>query len=283
VRILFLVARRVPAVPSPILVEAADRLSAAGHRVESLIAEESVWRPERLARDYDLVVLKSHTELAHSLAANLHGLGVAILNPYPSCAAVQDKLVAASRLAHAGVPTPASWTTGEPALLAEHIDRWPVIVKPHRGHRGADVRVVTGPDEMAALGPFDSPMIVQEWKQGPGVDLKVYVVGQDVFAVRKPFGPDSFTRPGVPVPVSAEVLGMALRCGRAFGLGLFGMDVIESAEGPFAVDVNYFPGYKGVPDAARHIAAYIDDYARGRRTLALPTLPTRPATLPLAS
>jgi hypothetical protein len=47
------------------------------------------------------------------------------------------------------------------------------------------------------------------------------------------------------------------------GLGLFGLDVIESDDGPFVVDVNYFPGYKGVPDAGALIADYIDAYAQG--------------------
>jgi hypothetical protein len=36
------------------------------------------------------------------------------------------------------------------------------------------------------------------------------------------------------------------------------------------VDVNYFPGYKGVPNAAGMIADYIDDYAKGKVTLTPP-------------
>jgi len=54
----------------------------------------------------------------------------------------------------------------------------------------------------------------------------------------------------------------ALAVGRALGLGQFGRDVIESDDGPVVVDVNYFPGYKGVPDAGAMIADYIDRYAR---------------------
>jgi MFS family permease len=48
--------------------------------------------------------------------------------------------------------------------------------------------------------------------------------------------------------------------------------VIESRDGPVVVDVNYFPGYKGVPDVAPLIATYIEDYAIGRHRLALPDL-----------
>jgi hypothetical protein len=48
------------------------------------------------------------------------------------------------------------------------------------------------------------------------------------------------------------------------------LDVIESPQGPYVVDVNYFPGYKGVPNAAAMIADYIDGYAQGRLTLRSP-------------
>ena len=101
-------------------------------------------------------------------------------------------------------------------------------------------------------------MLVQEHIPGPGEDLKVYVVGDQVFAVRKPFSETSFAVPGRPVRVDAEVRALALRAGRALGLGLFGLDVIESPDGPVVVDANYFPGYKGVPDAGRLIGEYID-------------------------
>ena len=73
----------------------------------------------------------------------------------------------------------------------------------------------------------------------------------------------------------AEDLGdLALRCGQAFGLGLYGMDLVETPSGPQVVDVNYFPGYKGVPDVAPRIAAYVERYARGRAALEPPTPPT---------
>jgi ribosomal protein S6--L-glutamate ligase len=76
------------------------------------------------------------------------------------------------------------------------------------------------------------------------------------------------------VPVEPEVRDAALKTGRALGLGLYGLDVIESSDGPYVVDVNYFPGYKGVPDAGALIADYIDDYARGAVTLPAPSVAT---------
>ena len=57
--------------------------------------------------------------------------------------------------------------------------------------------------------------------------------------------------------MSEEVRDIALRCGAAFGLGLYGLDLIETPRGPFVVDVNYFPGYKGLPDAAEAVADHV--------------------------
>jgi len=264
--------RRVPPVPSPVLVEVFELLSQRGFQVESGIAEELVVRPDRLAVDHDLYVLKSHTELSLSLAAVLDTQGARMLNPYRCCAATQDKIVAARRLHAAGVPAPRSWVTGDFSLLRSLLDETPLIVKPHRGHRGAGITVVKNASELASLTPTDTPMLVQEYVEGSGEDLKLYVVGEQVFAVRKPFSESSFTVAGRPVPVTSELREIALACGRVLGLGLYGLDLVDSRDGPLVVDVNYFPGYKGVPDVAPLIADYIEDYANGSESLSLPEL-----------
>jgi ribosomal protein S6--L-glutamate ligase len=279
VRLNFIVVRRVPPVPSAVLLEVFDILERRGFQVESGIPEESVARPDRLRIEHDLYILKSHTELALSVAGVFETLGARLLNPYPSCITTQDKIVASRRLRAAGVPVPRCWITGDLALLAPIAEETPLIVKPHRGHRGAGISVVRNPGELAELQLPDGPVLIQEHVAGSGEDVKVYVVGEDVFAVRKHFSPTSFTRPGRSCAVSPELREIALACGRTLGLGLYGLDALETDEGPIVVDVNYFPGYKGVSGVAPLIADYIEDYAHGRQELELPPLDT-PARLP---
>jgi len=170
------------------------------------------------------------------------------------------------------VPTPRSWVTGDYRLLEELVRDTPLVLKPYRGHRGAGIHVVHDRAQLAAVARSDDPMIVQEHLPGTGEDVKVYVVGQQVFAVRKEFSADSFAVPGRPSSVDGELRRIALKCGEALGLGLYGLDVIESPRGPVVVDLNYFPGYKGVPDVAPLIAEYIEDYALGGHSLELPPL-----------
>jgi ribosomal protein S6--L-glutamate ligase len=269
--------RRVPPVPSPVLIEVFAILERRGFRVGSSIAEERRWRSDRLVPHDDLYVLKSHTELSLSLAGAYHALGARLLNPYLSCLAAQNKIVAFRRLHAAGIPAPRTWTGSDPSLLRELLARGPLVVKPHRGHRGHGVHVIRNERDLALVPSAPTPWVIQEHAEGTGEDLKVYVVGDRVFAVRKPFSPDSFTRPGRPSPVSSEVRSIALRSGEAFGLGLYGLDMIEGPDGPVVVDLNYFPGYKGVSGVAPLIADYVEGFATGRISLEAKRL--RPAAL----
>jgi ribosomal protein S6--L-glutamate ligase len=271
-RLCVLAVRRVPPVPSPVLLDAYARLRGAGVEVETVVMEEVVLRADALRARHDLYVLKSHTQLSLSVAGVLAEQGVRMLNPYASCVTTQNKIVASQRLRRAGVPIPPGWVTGELQRLKAVVSQRPLIVKPYQGHRGAGVSLAREPSALDAIPDPEVPMLAQEWVAGPGEDLKVYVVGEAVCAVRKPFSADSFARAGVPCAVDPEVRDIALRCGRAFGLGLYGLDLIEGPDGPVVVDLNYFPGYKGVPGAGALIAEYVLGYARDEVALRLPPL-----------
>lgn len=274
-RLRFMLARRADG-PSHIVTEAAALLRARGFEVESAIAEELVQRPEALGEEADVWLLKSYTPLSLSLAGVLHRAGARLLNPYPACLAARDKIAAVQVLAAAGVPAPRSWVTGDLSLLAPLAREMALVVKPYMGWRGGGVVVVRGEAELLALPPPQEPVVVQEFLPGPGVDLRVYVAGDRVFATRKPFSATSFAVPGEEVAVTDEVRRIALRCGEAFGLGLFGLDLIESPGGPRVVDVNYFPGYKGIAAAGEAVADYVARYAEGAVALPGPAVRAQP-------
>jgi ribosomal protein S6--L-glutamate ligase len=262
-RMLFLLARRSPPVPSQIVVESAALLERRGHDVEGVIAEEALLRPDLLAGDRDLHLLKSYTDLSLALAGVLHARGAPMVNSYPGCAAARNKILASQVLADAGIPAPRSWTTGDLETLRPLLRETPLILKPFMGWRGEGVRIVRSERELDGLPPLGGALLVQELLEGPGEDLRVYVAGERVFATKKAFSPTSYASPGRPVAVSSEVGEIAVRCGAAFGFGLFGLDLIETSAGPKVVDVNYFPGYKGCPGAAEAVADHIEACASG--------------------
>jgi len=269
-KLFFMVVRRVPPVPSPILLETYDILRGKGYEVGESIAEEILTKCDEVDVSSDLYILKSHTELSLSLAGALYTRGARLLNPYPSCALTQNKIIVSRLLSEAGVPAPRSWVTADFSLLQDLASQTKLIIKPYMGHRGAGIVKVENPADLDKVPKVEFPMIVQEFKPGSGEDLKIYVAGDQVYGVQKPFSETSFAVPGRPVPLTNEVVELSRKVGKACGLGLYGLDIIESPDGPFVVDVNYFPGYKGVPNAASMIADYIDRYAQGKIALSSP-------------
>ncbi|HZC04543.1 MAG TPA: ATP-grasp domain-containing protein [Ktedonobacterales bacterium] len=243
--------------PNPVLVELFETLRRQGHEVELGVANELVMDPGQFTAQHDLYILKSHTALWLSLAGILHSQGARILNPYSACLAAHDKIVAERLLEAAGIPTPHSWVTGDLGLLRPLCEERALVVKPYIGGRGRGVVIAHNPYELAAIPTPDQPLLAQEYI--PGDEIKVAVIGQTVAAIRKIETPAGSIR--VPCEVSSEVREIALKCGRVFGLGMYGLDVILGADGPVVIDLNYFPSYKGVPNAAALLARYILDNA----------------------
>ncbi|HEX8983412.1 MAG TPA: ATP-grasp domain-containing protein [Ktedonobacterales bacterium] len=243
--------------PNPVMVELFETLRQQGHEVELGVANELVMDPAQFTVQHDLYILKSHTAMWLSLAGILNSQGAHILNPYLSCLAAHDKIIAERRLEAAGIPTPHSWVTGDLDLLQPLCEERALIVKPYIGGRGRGVVIAHNAAELAAIPAPDQPVLVQEYI--PGDEIKVSVIGDTVSAVRKVETPDGAVR--IPCEVSDEVREIALKCGRVFGLGMYGLDVILGPDGPVVIDLNYFPSYKGVPNAAALLARYILDNA----------------------
>ena len=261
--------RRDHGTPTPLLQEVMALLAERGIPIDWAVVEEAAIPAGQPLGEHDFYLLKSYTELGLSLAAVLHEQGARILNPYPACAALRDKVATAWRLLAAGLPTPRTWSTGDPAHLADRLHDGPLVFKPARGVHGAGIRIVRDQhelaqfrDEVAARSSQREPLVAQELVEGGGEDLKLYVCGPDVFGVRKAFSETSFREEGRPCEVPPELVALARRCGRAFGLVLYGLDLIEGPDGPVIVDVNYFPGYRGVPGAAPRVADEIERFAR---------------------
>ncbi|MGZ3600398.1 MAG: ATP-grasp domain-containing protein [Ktedonobacterales bacterium] len=243
--------------PNPVLVELFEQLRQRGCEVELGVADELVTDPAQFTPNSDVYILKSHSALWLSLAGVLHSQGAQILNPYLSCLAAHNKIVAERRLEAAGIPTPHSWVTGNLSLLQPLCEERALIVKPYIGGRGVGVVLARNPQEFAAIPAPDQPVLIQEFI--PGDEIKVAVIGDKVTAIRKIETATGSVR--VPCLVSGEVQEIARRCGQIFGLGLYGLDIIEGPSGPVVIDLNYFPSYKGVPNAATLLTDYILDFA----------------------
>lgn len=263
-----------PTRKSPIMPEVVRLLSEWGATVDVLYPEEQLTDLARVRVEHDLYILKSGTDLALSLAGALHVAGGTILNPYPIAALLRDTIITTQILQAAGVPTPEAYVTGHPEELALLLDAGPVILKSCRNSGGRGVRVIWDTDELHDIPTNRGPVFAQRYHEPREYDRKIYCVGGRLFGVQRVWPARTYEdKIGKPFTITPELREIALRCGRAFGLELYGLDLIVSDGHPYVVDVSDFPGFKGVPDAALRLADYI--YAAGQRVLnGEPLLPT---------
>ena len=265
-KIGMLMLRHPPTRISPIMPEVVQLLEKWGCEIQIIYPEERVTPLSHVRAEHDLYILKSGTEMALSLAGALDAVGARIINPYPVAAAMRDKIVSMRVLEAAGVPVPETYITSDSRRLASLLDSGPLVLKPYRGSQGRGVHVIWDTDELDDVSNDEGPVFAQRYYKPEGEDHKIYVIGDQMFGVKRVFPAKTYAEKiGQPFTVTHEFREIALRCGRAFGVELFGFDVIISNGQPYVVDIQGFPGFKGVPDAALRLADYL--YAAGQHAI----------------
>ena len=240
----------------------AARLRAAGAEVEVVCAETRPLRIDVLP-PWDLVVLKSGTPAALHLAAAAAAWGVPCVNPVEATRLTQDKLAATALLLDAGLPVPDSrlaWLDGDAAARVRPFAGLPLVVKGQRGSRGESV-FPFAEGELPRMLPLlpSGPYLLMERVPHWGDDLKVFVAGGWLRAIRRPYPALSpAEKRGRAVRVPRHAAQVAREAGRLLGLSCYGCDFVLGRDGAWLVDVNAFPGYKGADGAAAALAAVVE-------------------------
>ena len=215
-------------------------------------------------RGSSVVLARGRSDALIGLLRSAEQSGVPVVNTASAIQSVVDKAGLAATLSAARVPTPTSWL-GSPTVLARRDDLpFPLILKPVLGDNARGLIVVESHRELRGVAWPESVALAQEFHRGDGCDLKLYVAGRSVWAVRRPspIEPDGSLRethdPGVPVLVTPLLRSLARTCGRLFGLRLFGIDCVVGPNGvPMVVEVNDYPNYRGLPADANEVLADI--------------------------
>lgn len=189
--------------------------------------------------------------------------GIAACNPAAATLAARDKRTARERLLAAGVPLPEAIAADRWESVRTFGARRAVVVKAVAGSRGQGILMTNRPGSLPAHPPFEGPWIGEEKVPGDGLDRKLYVVGSAVHGVLRTWPPRTLVdKRGTAFDPTPHQGALARRAAAALGLTLAGVDVIQSPRGPVVVDINAFPGFKGVPHAAARIAEHLVACAR---------------------
>jgi ribosomal protein S6--L-glutamate ligase len=195
----------------------------------------------------------------------LEARGVPVLNRAGAIRGVVDKQGMAERLAAARIPGPETRAVAREDLASALSDGpFPLVLKPVLGDNSRGVTLVHDAAALRAVAWEEPIALVQPYVAGDGRDLKLYVVGETVWAVRKAsplLDPDWRCAAAEIVPLDARWRGLALACGRPFGLALYGVDCVLGPEGPAVIEVNDFPNYSGIPEADEVLADLVVAWA----------------------
>ena len=188
----------------------------------------------------------------------------------------RDKLRSMQILSRAGVGMPKTAFTNNsadvPAMIRQ-VGGAPVIIKLLEGTQG--LGVVLAESEKAAQSVIEAfhnlkaRIIVQEFiAESKGADLRAFVVDGEIVGAMKRQGQEGEFRSnlhrggsGTLVKLTRAEKAAALLAAKALGLGIAGVDMLQSKRGPLVLEVNSSPGLEGIEKATGlDIAGRIIEY-----------------------
>ncbi len=243
-------------------LEVARNLSDRGHRIELLEPQHSVTAISEVLEEgarFDAYVLKTVSDgPGLSILEAVSAAGHVTINAARSVRLSRDKAVAAAIARSHGLPVPLTYFAATRDLV--HLvppEMYPIVVKPANGSSCECIYLINTPGELGcldALGDDRRFFLVQPYAPNPGVDVKLYCMDGEVFVThqRSPLHPSGCREPSLR-PLTNELESLAREVGRVFGLGLYGVDVVETENGWLVVDVNDFPSFTFVPEAPKRV------------------------------
>jgi ribosomal protein S6--L-glutamate ligase len=205
----------------------------------------------------------------------LTATGVTVINPPRAVEAAVDKHLATAKLQAAGLPSPRTVTCQslEDALAAFEVLGGDVVVKPLFGGEGRGIMRIE--DEALALRVFgalvqlNAVIYLQEYVPHNGYDIRLLVIGDQVFAVRRRNNQDWRTNVSrgaetEPLTVGQDLIDLALRAAAVIGAPVAGVDVLpDRSERPYVLEVNAVPGWRALSktlgvDIASRLLDYVE-------------------------
>ena len=266
-RFCFVIEEQYKDEPMPTII--AEQLLQWGHSIDILEPSLTITSLCDLGtQGYDAYILKTVSDgPGLSILEAAEAAGIPTINNSRAIRRVRDKAVATAFAHRSGLPIPPTYFVANPHLLEQvPLAYYPLVIKPTNGSSCRDIYRVDTPADLEMLhmaGSKNSFFLAQRYVENPGFDVKLYVAGKEVYAVakRSPLHPNVKVRKRL-IPVTPVLRTLALQVGQIFGLDVYGLDVVETAQGLVIVDINDFPSFGHVPEAVTLVSTYILQVAR---------------------
>lgn len=188
----------------------------------------------------------------------------------------RDKLRSLQILSRAGLGLPKTAFTNYSKNVSEVINQVggaPCVIKLLEGTQGVGVVLAetqsAAESVLEAFNGLQARVIVQQFiKEAGGADIRAFVVDGVVVGAMKRQGKEGEFRSNLHRGGTATVHELsddeenaALKAARALGLGIAGVDMLQSKSGPMIMEVNSSPGLEGIEAATgKNIAGSIIRY-----------------------
>jgi len=188
----------------------------------------------------------------------------------------RDKLRSLQILARAGLDLPKTVFSNYSKNVSNVVDKVggaPLVIKLLEGTQGLGVVLADNKNSaesiLEAFNGLKARVIVQEFiKEAKGADLRAFIVDGVVVGAMKRQGKEGEFRSNLHRGGSANIIELtdeeenaALKAAKVLGLGIAGVDMLQSARGPLILEVNSSPGLEGIEKATgKDIATQIIKY-----------------------
>lgn len=195
----------------------------------------------------------------------------------------RDKLRSHQVLAKAGVDIPRTAFAKHPSdtnNLVKQVGGAPLVIKLLEGTQGLGVVLAetrkAAKSVIEAFYNLNANILIQEYiEEAKGADVRAFVVDGKVVGAIKRQGLEGEFRSNLhrggkahPIKLTKAEKAMAVKAAKALGLGIAGVDMLQSDRGPLILEVNSSPGLKGIEEATEiDIAGMIIEYVERQSTI----------------
>lgn len=185
-----------------------------------------------------------------------------------------NKFMSLEVLKKADVAIPKTYLVGslETAKEILHDMHYPIIIKIVGGFGGAGVMFFEDVDSalsaVQTLKLLKQELIIEEFISNPGQDIRAFIVNGEVVASMRRIAKKGDVRANAFLggrceyfALTDEMKNVALEAAAAINSDILAVDMIESKDGPKAIEVNINPGLKGIQKATGiNVAKTIIDF-----------------------